>query len=89
MFLIGVALIVLGLFIGAFLMACVAVNTINEMQSLIDARTKKLKDAEDEVVALVEENRELYIVNKDLRFENEELTHNIKKELVTDGKSEN
>ncbi len=86
MFLLGITL---GIIIGMFFMSCLSINTVNEKDSLINARTRALRNAEDEVVALVEENRELYIENKDLRFENEELRHNAKKELVTDRKSEN
>ena len=86
MFLLGITL---GIIIGMFFMSCLSINTVNEKDSLINARTRALRNAEDEVVALVEENRQLYIENKDLRFENEELTHNIKKELVTDSQSEN
>lgn len=86
MFLLG---IILGIFIGMLLMAYIFVDTINEKQSLVNESRQALRNAENEVVALVKENRQLYIENKDLRFENEELTHNVKKELVTDGKSEN
>ncbi len=86
MFLLG---IMLGTIIGMFLMAYIFVDTINEKDSLVNESRQALRNAEDEVVALVEENRQLYIENKDLRFENEELTHNIKKELVTDSQSEN
>lgn len=86
MFLLG---IILGIFIGMLITACMSVSTINEYQSLVKESRQMLRNAEDEVVVLVEENRELYRENKDLRFENEELTHNVKKELVTDGKSEN
>lgn len=64
---------VLGLFIGMFLMACVSINTINEKDSLIYARTKALENAEDEAKLLNKENKALYEENKDLRFENEEL----------------
>ncbi len=86
MFLLG---IILGIIIGMFLMAYIFVDTINEKDSLVNESRQALRNAEDEVVALVKENRQLYIENKDLRFENEELTHNIKKELVTDSQSEN
>lgn len=86
MFLLGTTL---GIIIGMLLMAYIFVDTINEKDSLVNESRQALRNTENEVVALVKENRQLYIKNKDLRFENEKLTHNIKKELVTDGKSEN
>lgn len=85
MFLLG---IILGVIVGMFLIACIAVDTINEKQSLINKSRRALRNAENEVVCLVQENKELYIENKDLRFENEELRDKIR-ELVTDRKSEN
>lgn len=81
--------VLLGILIGMFLMACVVVDKINEMQSLINRSRRALRDAEDEVVCLVQENKELYAENKNLRFENEELRDNIKNKLVRDYQSEN
>lgn len=81
-FIIAILLILIGIILGMLLMAYIFVDTINEKQSLVNESRQALRNAEDEVVALVKENRELYIENK-------ELTHNVKKELVTDGKSEN
>lgn len=86
MFLLG---IMLGIIIGMLSMAYIFVDIINEKDSLVNESRQALRNTENEVVALVKENRQLYIENKDLRFENEELTHNIKKELVTDSQSEN
>lgn len=86
MFILG---IMLGAFIGVILMACIAADTINEKQSLINKSRQALRNAENEVVCLVQENKELYAENKDLRFENEELKDKAKKELVTDSQSEN
>ena len=75
MFLLGT---ILGAFIGMFLTACIAADTINEYQSLVKESRQALRNAEDEVVCLVQENKELYIKNKDLRFKNEELRDEIK-----------
>lgn len=85
MFLLGITL---GAILGMFLTACIAADTINEYQSLVKESRQMLRNAEDEVVCLVSENKELHTENKDLRFENEELRDEIKK-LVTDRKSEN
>lgn len=70
MFILGA---ILGLLIGTILIACICVNTINESQSLVYESRQALRNAEDEVVCLVEENKTLYAENKDLRYENEEL----------------
>lgn len=85
MFILGT---ILGAFIGMLLTAYISIDTINEYQSLVNESRQMLRNAEDEVVCLVAENKELYQENKDLRFENEELRDKIK-ELVTDRKSEN
>ncbi len=97
MFLLG---IILGIFIGMFLMACVSINTINEKQSLINARTIALENAENKI-----DERNKFIKNqskdiKTLRNKIIDLENNIEllvnnsknkkvKELVHDGKSEN
>ena len=100
MFLLG---IILGVVVGMFLMSCLSINTINEKQSLINARTKKLEDAEDEVACLVEENKTLYKENKKQRelltevadrvfccpLDSEKIVLNKIKELVRDYQSEN
>lgn len=57
MFLLG---IILGIVVGMFLISCVSVNTINEKDSLINARTKALKEAEK----IAEENKELKELRK-------------------------
>lgn len=44
-----------------------------EKQSLLKARTRRLKIAENKVEELREENIAVHEENKDLRFENEEL----------------
>lgn len=44
-----------------------------EKQSLLQARTRRLRIAENKVQELSEENRAVYEENKDLRFENEEI----------------
>ncbi|MCI8362236.1 MAG: hypothetical protein HFJ41_03755 [Clostridia bacterium] len=43
-----------------------------EKQSLLQARTKRLRIAENKVEELTQENKALYEENRDLRFENEE-----------------
>lgn len=50
-----------------------------EKQSLLRARTKDLRLAENKVEQLAEENKALYEENKDLRFEKEEF-----RELLTE-----
>lgn len=100
MFLLGT---MLGIILGMFLTACMSVNTINEKQSLINARTKSLKNAEDIAKHLNEENKELYAENKEQRellaevadrafccpLDSEKIVLNKIKELVTDSQSEN
>lgn len=44
-----------------------------EKQSLLQARTRRLRIAENKVQELRQENRAVYEENKDLRFENEEI----------------
>lgn len=61
MFLLGT---ILGLFIGMFLMSCLSINTINEKDSLIYARTKDLKNAEKRAEDLNNENKELKTLRK-------------------------
>lgn len=48
-----------------------------------------IKNRDGIIDELNRENKIIREANKDLRFENEELTHNAKKELATDRKSEN
>lgn len=48
-----------------------------EKQSLLQARTKRLRIAENKVENLNEENIAVHEENKDLRFENEELRDTI------------
>ncbi len=43
-----------------------------EKQSLLQARTKSLRIAENKIEELTQENKALHEENKDLRFENEE-----------------
>ena len=43
-----------------------------EKQSLLQARTKRLRIAENKIEELTQENKALYEENRDLRFENEE-----------------
>lgn len=43
-----------------------------EKQSLLQARTRRLRIAENKVEELTQENKILHEENKDLRFENEE-----------------
>lgn len=97
MFLLGT---ILGVVVGMFLMSCISINTINEKDSLIYAKTKALENAETKV-----EERNKFIKNqskdiKTLRNKIVDLENNIEllvnnsrnakiKELVTDGKSEN
>ncbi len=50
-----------------------------EKQSLLQARTKRLRIAENKVENLNEENIAVHEENKDLRFENEELRDIINK----------
>lgn len=50
-----------------------------EKQSLLEARTKALKNAEEKVQELTQENLALYKENKDLRIEKEE-----QKDLIND-----
>lgn len=97
MFILG---IILGAFIGMFLMSCISLNTINEKDSLVKASRKSLKRAENQVRDLNEENKVLYKENKELEVNIVDLENNIEllvnnsknkkiKELVTDSKSEN
>lgn len=50
-------------------------NKNKEQQSLLKARARALRNAEDKVQELRSENLALYEENKDLRNENEELRH--------------
>lgn len=61
MFLLG---IILGIVLGMFLMSCISINTINEKDSLIYARTKRLEKAENRAEDLNNENKELKTLRK-------------------------
>lgn len=52
-----------------------------EKQSLLEARTKALKRAENKVEELTQENKAVYGENRDLRFENEELKDTLREAL--------
>jgi len=62
-----------------------------EKQSLLEARTKALKEAEKKINNLTKENLAVHEENKDLRFENEEQTELIKRitDLVNSNKYNN
>lgn len=62
-----------------------------EKQSLLEARTKALKEAEKKINNLTKENLAVHNENKDLRFENEEQTELIKRitDLVNSNKYNN
>lgn len=64
---------------------------IKEKQSLLEARTKSLKNAENKVKELTRENLAVHEENKDLRSENEEQTfliNNFIRELYSNLKTD-
>lgn len=62
-----------------------------EKQSLLEAKTKALKNAEKKIEELTQENLAVHEENKDLRFENEEqkdLINSFIKELYSNVKTD-
>ena len=95
-----IVVLLIGILLGMVSYSMLSVNRINEMQSLIVARSKSLANAEDRVVEknkLIknqsEEIKTLKARIVDLENNLELLTNNFEckkiKELVTDSESEN
>lgn len=95
-----ILILLIGIFIGMFILALISVDKINEMQSLINSSRRSLRNAEDRVTErnkLIKIQRNQIEKQKikitDLENNIELLVNNSKnkkiKELVTDSKSEN